>query len=180
MTALLALPAFAACWIGMSGVLARFEGWPRLAQEYRLTNRFPGTLHRFARVRMGSSPGHAPVVLGSSPEGLYLRGSLLHRVGRPPILVPWNEIHGERSPLGPYSMDADLRFFTLGSSARIRIGVAVLDAVALVAEAGLGWPLHGEHVDDDAGSADEVGARERRWDASGREAPDGSRREGTR
>ena len=96
---LVAFPiVFVGMWLLIATVLTEFSGWSRLARA------FPGGPRPAGRRLYGQVMGMGLVgekgvtTLIPTSDGLYLYSALLFRFHRPPVLVPWHEIHndGER------------------------------------------------------------------------------------
>ncbi|MBK6780540.1 MAG: hypothetical protein IPG75_13350 [Gemmatimonadetes bacterium] len=110
----LALLLFAGFWVAVTSLLAHLTGWPALAAEYPggeepQGERLRGMVYGFRRVNE-----NRVTTLVATPKGLYLTPMRLFRLGRPPVLVPWNRVRyeAERSFLWGRWHDIDLAGIT--------------------------------------------------------------------
>ena len=84
----------------ISGLLALVAGWPSLARRYPATHQPPGEELSFQVYGVGGVRENGVTVLVVSPEGLFLRPIIFFRVGRRPLLIPWEAI--ESATPGPF------------------------------------------------------------------------------
>ena len=77
------------------------------------------------------------VKIGADKDGLHIGGGLLHRVGHPPLFIPWSEI---QVVPGEHGGIIKRRTLILGRKelVRIRIGVSLAEKLSKVA--GQSWP----------------------------------------
>jgi len=89
-------PAFAAMWLGISGLLAHWSGWVNLAERFRSDGAIDGIRFRFASGSIGRR--WLPVGYGKclfvtvAPMGLRLSLFLPFRYSSPPLFVPWTAV----------------------------------------------------------------------------------------
>lgn len=90
------LPAFAAGWFAVTGLLAHLGGWASLARSYRADRTEEGKSFWFASGAMGKrflpvNYGNCLfVTLGSS--GIRLSILFPFRFQSPPLFVPWSDV----------------------------------------------------------------------------------------
>ena len=85
---------FVALWLLVGGALTQLGGWPTLARYYRAKGpRPPGQRLREQVVGMGVVSEHGITRLIPTLAGLYIYSHLLFRFRRPPLLIPWDQIH---------------------------------------------------------------------------------------
>ncbi len=84
----LGVPFFCA----VTGLLALVAGWPSLARRFAATHQPPGEELSFQVYGVGGVRENGVTVLVVSPEGLFLRPIVFFRVGRRPLLIPWEAI----------------------------------------------------------------------------------------
>ena len=97
------LPSFAVVFpfmfVGMWCLILRFlssaSGWSRLASRFHLQDSFDGKRHHFQSANMNGVNFNSALVIGASPNGLYLSPVFLFRLFHPPLLIPWAEIQAE-------------------------------------------------------------------------------------
>ena len=113
--AVLALCAFAGLWLVVCAILSELSGWPRLARAFPGGARPPGKRIRGQVVGIGLVGENNVTGLIPTAEGLYIYSHPLFRFRRPPILVPWTEVHydGERGALWWRSVGIDLGRITM-------------------------------------------------------------------
>ena len=81
-------------WLLLAAISSVMSGWRGLARFYRFPGgRFSGATWRWqsGALRYWTRYGNV-LVVGASPEGLYLSTVFLFRAFHPPLLIPWNEI----------------------------------------------------------------------------------------
>jgi len=89
-------PAFAAMWVGVTGLLAHLSGWATLAARFPSDDPVDGQRFRFASGSLGWR--WVPVHYGNglfvtvSPTGLRLSLFLPFRFLSPPLFVPWTAV----------------------------------------------------------------------------------------
>ncbi|MFO1523114.1 MAG: hypothetical protein U1G05_13940 [Kiritimatiellia bacterium] len=86
---------FVGIWCLVLGILSSASGWARLATRFHHPDKFDGTCHHFQSARMKGVNFNSALVIGVSPQGLYLAQMILFRLFNPPLLIPWAEIHAE-------------------------------------------------------------------------------------
>lgn len=84
---------FIPMWCGVCFLLSRIGGWSRLAEKYPGSATPTGAGFAGQVGRMGGVNYKAILTIHTSPDGLHLSVMKLFRVGHPPILIPWTEIH---------------------------------------------------------------------------------------
>jgi hypothetical protein len=84
---------FVGLWLTVGGLLAVGSGWVQLARRYRSTSRPSGLDLGFPVRRVGWVVENHVTRLCVVPEGLYLSALFLFRFLRPPLLVPWTDVH---------------------------------------------------------------------------------------
>jgi hypothetical protein len=111
----LTLCAFAGLWLVVGAILSELSGWSRLARAFPGGARPPGPRIRRQVVGMGLVGENGITGLIPTAEGLYIYSHPLFRFRRPPILVPWTEVHndGERGALWWRSVGIDLGRITM-------------------------------------------------------------------
>lgn len=93
----LSLPAFfvvfAGLWCGVASLIGRLSGWSKLAERYRCTVKPDCQLMTWQSGKLGWGNYNNCLTLGAAHEGLYLSTQWLFRIGHPPLLIPWSELH---------------------------------------------------------------------------------------
>jgi hypothetical protein len=77
------------------------------------------------------------VKIGADKAGLHIGGGLLHRVGHPPLFIPWSEI---QVVPGEHRGILKRRTLILGRNESVRIRISVSLAERLSKAAGQFWP----------------------------------------
>ncbi len=87
---------FLAWWCFVMLVISRIGGWAALAGKYRATSVPDGKRFSFQSASLGSANYGSclTVIVGSA--GLYLRVFSPFRVGHPPLLILWANLHDLR------------------------------------------------------------------------------------
>jgi hypothetical protein len=119
-TALFAL-LFAAGWCVVMFAISRIGGWGALASKYRATSVPDGKRFWFQSATLGSMKYGSclTVVVGSA--GLYLAVFAPFRMGHPPLLIPWTELHGLR----------EKRFLWLWRLVEMQVGTPAIATLTL-------------------------------------------------
>ncbi len=122
--------------LGIASVLGAFlEGWPALTAKYRLQSRFEGRRHWLSLARMNYGFGTL-VVVGANGQGLYLAGSLIFRLGHPPVFIPWSAVR--TTPLLTWQRLWDTHVLTFaGTRAQLILRRSL--AQELYDDAGIRW-----------------------------------------
>lgn len=85
---------FVALWCFVNWMLAQLGGWARLAEKYPGSPTPTGTKFCGQSGRVGYARYNGILTIHTSPEGLHVAVMILFRIGHPPMLIPWTEIHG--------------------------------------------------------------------------------------
>lgn len=86
---------FVGMWCLVLRILSSASGWMKLAGRFHHPDKFEGKCHHFQSARMKLVNFNSALVIGVSPQGLYLRPMILFRFFHPPLLIPWAEIQAE-------------------------------------------------------------------------------------
>lgn len=92
---LLFLVVFPPFWCAVVWLTAQ-AGWARLARRYRSWRTPPGAPKRMQSGRVGWANYNHVLDIAAGPDGLHLGTSWLFRIGHPPLLLPWSELHAVR------------------------------------------------------------------------------------
>ena len=80
-------------WVGSSFALATIGGWRRLAEVYRLGDKFRGDQFRLRSARMRWGAGYSNcLMLGANEHGFYMAIFFPFRLFHPPLFIPWSDI----------------------------------------------------------------------------------------
>jgi len=105
-------PAFAAMWLGLTGLLARLGGWTTLAGRFQSNEPVDGERFRFASGSLGSR--WCPVSYGGclfvtvAPTGVRLSLFLPFRFLSPPFFVPWTAVESVTQKKGLFMRSTTL------------------------------------------------------------------------
>jgi hypothetical protein len=80
-------------WLLIGSALSQLSGWRELARRYPAGAAPPGVRVRGQVVSMGPVSERGVTALIPTAPGLYLYSNPFFRFGRPPLLVPWAEVH---------------------------------------------------------------------------------------
>lgn len=92
--ALLALLLFPAFWCLVVFAIAKFGGWQRLAEAYRI-EQYPARSRRksgLQSIRLNGSRYNNVVNIDYDEYGLYMQPMILFRIGHPLLYIPWEDI----------------------------------------------------------------------------------------
>jgi hypothetical protein len=81
----------------ISMFLSLVGGWHRLGQMFRASERPAGRRFRMESGSVGWVSYNHCLTVSNSADGLYLSVMLPFRLGHPPLLIPWEEIHYMRT-----------------------------------------------------------------------------------
>ena len=129
--------AFLGMWLGVGALLSELSGWSRLARTFPGGARPSGPRISGQVVGMGPVSENGVTSLIPAAEGLYLYSNPFFRFRRPPILVPWAEIHesGERGMLWWRSISLEL-----GQITTLRVRPKAIPALAPYLSRQIGRP----------------------------------------
>jgi len=88
--------AFVGVWSFVLWILSHVGGWQALAQQYRTTRKPTGHCFNAEAIRLGLVNYNFISQLCSTPAGLYLSVWSIFKIGHPPLLIPWSELHNPR------------------------------------------------------------------------------------
>ncbi|WP_411826855.1 hypothetical protein [Luteolibacter sp. AS25] len=85
---------FTAVWGFVSLLVSTLFGWGRLGKRFRCIRRPEGQTFRMQGARLGMFGNYNGILtITVAAEGLYMAVFPAFRIGHPPILIPWSEIH---------------------------------------------------------------------------------------
>jgi len=85
--------AFIGLWSFALWILSHVGGWQALAKQYRTTRKPSGNCFNSESIRLGLVNYNFIGQLCSTPEGLHLSVWSIFKIGHPPLLIPWSELH---------------------------------------------------------------------------------------
>jgi hypothetical protein len=88
---------FGGIWCAVCCLLAFGGGWQALARSYRAAGDFRGGTRDSESGSLGGVNYRWALSCGASADGLYLEINGLFRPGHPPLLIPWKDVHAERT-----------------------------------------------------------------------------------
>ena len=88
---------FVALWLVITYLQAKKSDWQLLASRYPGSGRPDGATLKGQVYSVGTVGEAGITVLTVSPQGLHLSANPFFRMGRPPILLPWQSIQGIQS-----------------------------------------------------------------------------------
>ncbi len=80
-------------WCAVSFMLARLSGWTRLAKYYRHDEFLPDETGRFRSASLGVIQYSSCLMFSVNDAGLRIAIFPLLRLGHPPLVIPWDQIH---------------------------------------------------------------------------------------
>ncbi|WP_145173752.1 hypothetical protein [Rubripirellula lacrimiformis] len=83
--------------------MARISGWDRLARRYRCDEFDADETGRFRSATLGAIQYHSVVTFGINDQGLRMAMPWIFRLGHPPLMIPWDQIHRVESENRLYS-----------------------------------------------------------------------------
>jgi hypothetical protein len=118
---------FIAMWLGVTTILSAKSGWFRLVREY--PDRPESALRKFSFISgsMGMVSMRGMLTLQACPSGLRVGMFRLFGPFSRNFLVPWNEIHVERTDSFFLGKVAELEF---GRESKLRVAGYVADELA--------------------------------------------------
>ena len=125
-------------WLSVSLVISYTGGWSSLARTFRYRGTFNGSKWRGQSGRMrGIARYNNCLVIGASPQGLYLGVFFPFRVAHPPLFIPWNEVTFSKSRV----FFVNIVRFELGREHRVPFSIHESLANKLRQAAGSKWPI---------------------------------------
>ncbi|TWU56386.1 hypothetical protein Poly51_22960 [Rubripirellula tenax] len=112
-------------WVFVSFLLARISGWSRLVKPYSAGEVSDGAFvadesARFRTATLGAIQYHSCVTFGINDTSLRMSMPFLFRLGHPPLVIPWDQIH---------RVEADNRLYS--HRVKVSIGKPTLIRAAL-------------------------------------------------
>ncbi|TWU49556.1 hypothetical protein [Rubripirellula reticaptiva] len=80
-------------WLLVSFSLARMSGWAQLSKRYACREFAADETGRFRTATFGPIQYHSSLTFGVNNDGLQIAMPFLFRLGHPPLVVPWAEMH---------------------------------------------------------------------------------------
>ncbi len=80
-------------WVLVSFVMARMSGWSLLAKHYAGGQFVSEETARFRTATLGPIQYHSLITFGVNEQGLRMAVPLIFRLGHPPLVIPWSEMH---------------------------------------------------------------------------------------
>lgn len=139
---ILCLTLFLATWVSVLWGISFLGGWSRLARHYRARRSSPGGL-AWQTVQLDRGIAfRGSVRVAADEQGLYLTVWPIYRAFHPPLMIPWEDLRGQRQ--GPSSRWGRMLVArTVLLSARLVPGVPLVVserlAETLSRETGAGW-----------------------------------------
>ena len=125
-------------WLAVSLVVSYTGGWYLLARNFRSDSTFKGLKWRGESGWMrGVAHYRNCLVVGASPEDLYLSVFFPFRVAHPPLFIPWNEVALSKSRI----FFVNIVRFQLGRRHSIPFSIRESLAGKLKIAAGAAWPI---------------------------------------
>ena len=125
-------------WLAVSLVVSYTGGWYSLARSFRTDSTFTGMKWRGESGWMrGIGQYHNCLVIGASPEGLFLSVFFPFRIAHPPLLIPWSEVTLSKSRI----FFVNIVRFRLGREYSVPFSIRESLAAKLRDAAGAAWPI---------------------------------------
>lgn len=104
------IPSLLGFYVFLGYAIGRVSGWTQLGRYYGAPLEPTANRIRFQSADLRKWFGYSGCLTFSSlPEGLFLAAPLIFRLGHPPLLFPWSEIHVDAVQV--FKMDyLELRF----------------------------------------------------------------------
>jgi len=132
------LADFLFLWLVVSFVISYIGGWAALAHKFRYRATFNGSKWRGESGSMRALAHYSRcLVIGASPEGLYLAMFFPFRIAHPPMLIPWTEVTFSKSRL----FFINIVRFQLGRERPVSLSIRESLANRIREASGKAWPI---------------------------------------
>lgn len=136
--ALFAVLALVGMMVAFVKLRSEIGGWDALSKQYRCLAPFTGSSWRHESGRLRRYTFYRGyLIVGADPQGLFLAVPMFHRLGHPPLFIPWRDIIVTRAKT---LWVREVRF-EVGQELRIPLTIGEALAQKLQLAAGSSWPV---------------------------------------